>query len=188
MFWRELLFMRFWMKFYWISSSSESNHLLLTYCLLICAVCDTVYGLYRIDMDRPPEPAGRITPYKSFDRVSVLISHTIPNIFYNFVFFLKLSDHCSPPFYWRFVKWCKNCCLILSKGGHQICKKWESEISFVSNMVPIRSRFLIILFPSKVSYEQLLSPQTEINGSQSLIFNSVVIGRWKFVNIVEKRY
>lgn len=57
-------------------------------------VCDAVHGLYKINLDNPPEPSGRISQHKSFDRVS---------------------------------------------------------------------------------YEQLLSPQTEINGSQSLIFNSVVI-------------
>lgn len=57
-------------------------------------VCDAVYGLYLLDLDRPPEPAGRITQTKTFDRVS---------------------------------------------------------------------------------YEQLLSPRQEINGSQNIIFNSVVL-------------
>ena len=35
------------------------------------AVCDAVYGLYLLDLDRPPEPAGRITQSKTFDRVGV---------------------------------------------------------------------------------------------------------------------
>jgi hypothetical protein len=100
------------MRFYYISSSSEPKTPVVNFFILICAVCDTVYGLYRIDMDRPPEPAGRITPYKSFDRVSVLISYTILNIFLIKCSVLKLSDQCSP-FYRRFAKCCTNSCLIL---------------------------------------------------------------------------
>ena len=48
--------------------------------IFVCGVCDAVYGLYRIDLDRPPEPEGRITPYKSFDRVSTYIQFlgTVP--------------------------------------------------------------------------------------------------------------
>lgn len=58
-------------------------------------VCDAVLGLYLIDLDRPNDAEGRITPYKNFERVS---------------------------------------------------------------------------------YEQLLSPETFINGSQNLVFNSIALG------------